>query len=224
MLEGLESELTLLGTGSKSSVNTLERINEQLETLDQEIPELELRIKQQSFSLKDIHNEWEPKLLDMVHKISTKFSSIFPSVGVAGEVKVARAEKYSDWRLEIKVKFRDEGELKVLDSHSQSGGERAVSTVFYMISMQELTTSPFRVVDEINQGMDARNERVVHKHMVQVACQEHTSQYFLITPKLLTNLFYSQNMRVHCIMAGPWTPNPTEKAEYLSLGATSIYT
>ncbi len=224
MLEGLESELTLLGTGSKSSVNTLERINEQLETLDQEIPELELRIKQQSFSLKDIHNEWEPKLLDMVHKISTKFSSIFPSVGVAGEVKVAKAEKYSDWRLEIKVKFRDEGELKVLDSHSQSGGERAVSTVFYMISMQELTTSPFRVVDEINQGMDARNERVVHKHMVQVACQEHTSQYFLITPKLLTNLFYSQNMRVHCIMAGPWTPNPTEKAEYLSLGATSIYT
>lgn len=224
VLEGLESELSLLGTGSKSSVNTLERINGQIETLEQEIPELELSIKQKNQNLKEIHAAWEPRLLEMVNKISTKFSSIFPSVGIAGEVKVAKADKYSDWRLEIKVKFREEGELKVLDSHSQSGGERAVSTVFYMISMQELTTSPFRVVDEINQGMDARNERVVHKHMVQVACQEHTSQYFLITPKLLNNLYYSQNMRVHCIMAGPWTPSPVEKQEYLSLGTTSIYT
>lgn len=223
IIEGLDSELKLLGTSSKASVSSLERINNQLEELGTEIPELEMKIKQQSHTLKEIHAQWEPKLYEMVHKISSKFSSIFPSVGIAGEVRVAKAEKYSDWRLEILVKFRDEAELRVLDSQSQSGGERAVSTVFYMISMQELTTSPFRVVDEINQGMDARNEKVVHKHMVEVACQEHTSQYFLITPKLLTNLHYSEKMRIHCIMAGPWTPDPTQKPEYLSLGATSIY-
>lgn len=223
MIEGLDSELKLLGTSSKASVSSLERINNHLEDLGNEIPQLEMSIKQKTHSLKEIHDEWEPKLFEMVSKISSKFSSIFPSVGSAGEVRIAKAVKYSDWRLEILVKFRDEAELRVLDSHSQSGGERAVSTVFYMISMQELTTSPFRVVDEINQGMDARNERVVHKHMVEVACQENTSQYFLITPKLLTNLYYSEKMRIHCIMAGPWTPNPLEKSEYLSLGATSIY-
>ncbi|CCH40538.1 Structural maintenance of chromosomes protein [Wickerhamomyces ciferrii] len=222
-IESIESELKLLGTSSKSSVNTLERINEQLDRLNQEIPELQMRAKQITQIIRETQSEWEPRLHEVISKISAKFSTIFPAVGIAGEVRIAKAEKYSDWRLEIMVKFREEAELRVLDSHSQSGGERAVSTVMYMISMQELTTSPFRVVDEINQGMDSRNERVVHKHMVQVACQEHTSQYFLITPKLLTDLYYSQNMRVHCIMAGPWTPNPSVDQSYLELGATSAY-
>ena len=38
------------------------------------------------------------------------------------------------------------------------------------MSLQSLTSSPFRVVDEINQGMDPRNERLVHKRMVDIAC------------------------------------------------------
>jgi hypothetical protein len=46
-------------------------------------------------------------------------------------------------------------------SHRQSGGERSVSTMLYLIALQEFTKCPFRVVDEINQGMDAVNERKV---------------------------------------------------------------
>ena len=38
------------------------------------------------------------------------------------------------------------------------------------MSLQSLTRSPFRVVDEINQGMDPRNERLVHRRMVGIAC------------------------------------------------------
>lgn len=45
--------------------------------------------------------------------------------------------------------------------------------------------SPFRAVDEINQGMDERNERLVFSRIVANA-QKH--QYFLITPKLLPRL------------------------------------
>lgn len=37
------------------------------------------------------------------------------------------------------------------------------------MSLQALTRSPFRVVDEINQGMDPRNERLVHARMVSIA-------------------------------------------------------
>lgn len=51
--------------------------------------------------------------------------------------------------------------LSVLDSHRQSGGERAVSTIFYLMALQSLARAPFRLVDEINQGMDPRNERSV---------------------------------------------------------------
>ena len=72
------------------------------------------------------------------------------------------------WQLTPVV--RESEPLTTLDSHRQSGGERAVSTIFYLMSLQTLTRSPFRVVDEINQGMDPRNERLVHKRMVGIAC------------------------------------------------------
>ena len=53
--------------------------------------------------------------------------------------------------MRIRVKFRDTEQLAELTPYQQSGGERSVSTVLYMISLQELTCCPFRCVDEINQ-------------------------------------------------------------------------
>ena len=103
--------------------------------------------------------------------------------------------------------FGPHEELQLLDAHRQSGGERAVSTIFYLMSLQSLARAPFRVVDEINQGMDPRNERMVHERMVNIACKEHTSQYFLITPKLLPGLVYDRAMMIHCIASGEYMPH-----------------
>lgn len=138
--------------------------------------------------------------------------------------------------------IRESEPLTTLDSHRQSGGERAVSTIFYLMSLQSLTRSPFRVVDEINQGMDPRNERLVHKRMVGIACgmldgvAQHSlengheeeedekdgvagqgrggSQYFLITPKLLHNLTYERGMRVLCIASGEYMPEDRSRVDF----------
>ena len=74
---------------------------------------------------------------------------------------------------------RENEPLTILDSHRQSGGERAVSTIFYLMSLQSLTRSPFRVVDEINQGMDPRNERLAHARMVSIATGNDERQFQL---------------------------------------------
>ena len=75
------------------------------------------------------------------------------------------------------------------------------------MSLQSISSAPFRVVDEINQGMDPLNERRIHTLMVETACHtsspsDHPSQYFLITPKLLPNLDYHPKMRVLCVFNG----------------------
>ncbi|TKA45108.1 Structural maintenance of chromosomes protein 5, partial [Cryomyces minteri] len=77
-----------------------------------------------------------------------------------------------------------------------------------------LARAPFRVVDEINQGMDPRNERLVHERMVDIACEEHTSQYFLITPKLLSGLKFHKRMKVHCIASGEYMPKDSKELEF----------
>ncbi len=89
-----------------------------------------------------------------------------------------------------------------MTAHRQSGGERSVSTIFYLMALQNMAIAPFRVVDEINQGMDPKNERKVHKRMIEIACSANTSQYFLITPKLLADLDYHANMKVLCVTNG----------------------
>ena len=57
------------------------------------------------------------------------------------------------------------------------------------MSLQQLSRAPFRVVDEINQGMDERNERLVFDRIVQSCCLGNEKpQYFLVSPKLLQGL------------------------------------
>lgn len=74
------------------------------------------------------------------------------------------------------------------------------------MSLTTLAHTPFSLVDEINQGMDKRAERMVHNSMVDVTCKEESSQYFLITPKLLPDLKYHPRMKILCVNNGEWLP------------------
>lgn len=47
------------------------------------------------------------------------------------------------------VKFRDTEKLQRLTAHHQSGGERSVSTILYLMALQDQAVCPFRVVDEV---------------------------------------------------------------------------
>ena len=77
-----------------------------------------------------------------------------------------------------------------------------MATALYMLALQELTSVPFRCVDEINQGMDAANEKKVFELLVRTSCQENSAQYFLLTPKLLPGLEYSPRMNVLIVNNG----------------------
>jgi chromosome segregation ATPase len=90
------------------------------------------------------------------------------------------------------------------------------------MALQDLARSPFRVVDEINQGMDPRNERMVHERMVDIACQERTSQYFLITPKLLNDLKFHPKMKIHCIASGEHMPSDFRKMDFGKLADVAL--
>lgn len=132
-------------------------------------------------------------------------------MAVAGEVSLDEHDNdFDQFGILIKVKFREAGQLQVLSAHHQSGGERSVSTILYLVSLQDLTNCPFRVVDEINQGMDPTNERKMFQQLVRAASQPNTPQCFLLTPKLLPNLEYSEACSILNIMNGPWIEQPSK--------------
>nr|KAF6487529.1 structural maintenance of chromosomes 5 [Rousettus aegyptiacus] len=183
---------------------------EEIEQLTQELKIKKVELDKYRENISQVKERWLNPLKELVEKINEKFSNFFSSMQCAGEVDLhtENEEDYDKYGIRIRVKFRSSTQLHELTPHHQSGGERSVSTMLYLMALQELNRCPFRVVDEINQGMDPINERRVFEMVVNTACKENTSQYFFITPKLLQNLPYSEKMTVLFVYNGPHMLEP----------------
>ncbi|KAG0277810.1 Structural maintenance of chromosomes protein 5 [Linnemannia exigua] len=204
MLTGEAAKVALHHKTNQSVIDTYEQRAEEIKATKKIVEAKEKRLKKIEADISTIRGPWYTKISQLVSDISESFSASFQKIGCAGEIKLGEHEDYDKWSIDILVKFRDSEKLQKLTGQRQSGGERSVSTIMYLMAMQSLSKVSFRVVDEINQGMDPRNERLVHSQLVEKACKPNTAQYFLITPKLLPNLEYHERMKVLCIYNGEW--------------------
>jgi len=150
----------------------------------------------------------------LVQKVSAKFSDYFADLGYNGEVCLTKAEDtdYKSYGVAIKVRFRAGEEWSELAKGRQSGGEMSVTTAVYMLALQELTSVPFRCVDEINQGLDERNERCVWNMILSAATAGQGSQYFYLAPKMPYGLEYRAGTVVHICHASDTIPRSIDSA------------
>ncbi|PLN86093.1 structural maintenance of chromosomes 5 smc5 [Aspergillus taichungensis] len=237
-IDSEKARLDLTQGGSNYIIKEFEERERQIKKLQERLTKFEEQLREYEHAIQEIRSKWEPKLDALVSNISDAFGDSFARIGCAGQVSLYKGEDetntnteegqpssssggtdFDQWSIQIHVKFRENASLQLLDSHRQSGGERAVSTIFYLMALQSLSASPFRVVDEINQGMDPRNERMVHERLVDIACAPTTKdggggQYFLITPKLLSGLVYKPGMRVLCIVSGEHMPKDYHELDF----------
>ncbi|ORD98624.1 SMC5 [Hepatospora eriocheir] len=100
--------------------------------------------------------------------------------------------------MNIFVKFRANDALRKLSASRQSGGEKSLTTVLFLLALHDNNT-PFKLVDEINQGMDSNNEKRVFEVLKTMS---ETSQFFIITPKLLHDFSYPENCLVTILYGG----------------------
>ncbi|CAO3585575.1 unnamed protein product [Absidia cylindrospora] len=87
------------------------------------------------------------------------------------------------------LKFRDHEKLPLFTGYGQSASERAASTLLYLLALQNLTRTLFRMVDEMDQGMEPRNERRIREQIIKSVSLSGTSY---------------QSMDVLCIYIGEW--------------------
>ncbi|KAL1408377.1 Structural maintenance of chromosomes protein 5 [Vanrija albida] len=207
----VETDLEMAVGVTDDVINRHRRLSAELHEREQKVKEQQSKLAQLRSDIDSILAKFNPALDTLVDSVSTRFSNAFQALGCTGEVRMNRVEgDYSEWGIQILVSYRDEQELEVLTASRQSGGERSLATVTYLMSLGEMSRTPFSLVDEINQGMDARAERAVHNQMVKVACSEAAGQYFLITPKLLTDLKYDRAMKVLVVNNGVGIPAPSK--------------
>jgi chromosome segregation ATPase len=139
---------------------------------------------------------------------------------------LAQLFDFAKYGVDMSTSFRDShAHLRL----SRSGGENSVASLCFVVALHSVGRFPFRVVDEINQGLDDRNERTAHKVMTRVselalqaaedaglhhkAAGAHTgpTQYFIGSPKLPDNLsFHKTFAMVNSIV--PRFANENEEA------------
>ncbi|KAJ3452072.1 structural maintenance of chromosomes protein [Anaeramoeba flamelloides] len=178
---------------------------EKLSDDSDEIAEM-INILQTQISLKpdvqksvEIEKKWLKGIEKIIHKINRYFSTLFAELGAVGEVQLIKDPNrdYSKFETHILVKFRDETNLHILRAARQSGGERAVTTALFLMALQNLIECPFRVVDELNQGMDPQNEKITFNLIVKFVCRPNVPQYFMVSPKLLPGLNLTKDIACH---------------------------
>jgi chromosome segregation ATPase len=219
-INSINTQLSLIQGVDAGFLEEFEKRATQIDELEERLVNMNEKTVEYQTEIKKLRDRWEPELKDLLQRISESFAINFERIGCNGEVSLLPHETdFAKWSVLIKVRFRESEPMSVLNSQRQSGGERSVSTIFYLMALQSLAKAPFRVVDEINQGMDPRNERMVHERMVDIACAKNTSQYFLITPKLLTGLKYHPRMVVHTIYSGAKMPTEAGGLDIRKLAA-----
>eukprot|EP00096_Caligus_rogercresseyi_P001121 TRINITY_DN11753_c0_g1_i1.p1 TRINITY_DN11753_c0_g1~~TRINITY_DN11753_c0_g1_i1.p1 ORF type:complete len:354 (+),score=130.39 TRINITY_DN11753_c0_g1_i1:106-1062(+) len=206
-LDGLQAESACIGNINRSVVEEYLRLKDSVSSLEESIASKGSDTSKKQEDIASLKAEWIGRLNDLVERLDSKFRRNFDTMGYAGQIQLKVPDERNnfedDYGIEIYVKYRENVRLAKLTPHMQSGGERSVATALYMMSLQELTQVPFRCVDEINQGMDAVNERKVFDILINTSSKEDSSaQYFLLTPKLLPDLRFNELVKVHVVYNG----------------------
>ncbi len=146
-----------------------ERLEEIVENRDRLYKELERRVKR-----------WREELEKYVSRVSDEFNRILARFGATGYARLEDTEDIETARLEIYVGYGG-ATPTLLDAYRQSGGERTVAAMAFLLAMQRLVKSPFRAVDEFDVHMDPRNRARVMELLMEYMSSVG-GQYLVITP------------------------------------------
>ncbi|KAI5632265.1 AAA domain-containing protein [Phthorimaea operculella] len=182
----LQTRIDCMDKGDENVIKEYEEREKTIARLRSEVNETSDMNKQLEDRMNKLRSKWLPPLEQLLRDIDRQFGNMFAKLDCAGEIKLEKGgseDDYDKYGVAILVRFRASEQLQQLTRQTQSGGERALSTALYLMSLQRLTTVPFRCVDEINQGMDPINERKMFQLLVKVTTESDNAQYFLLTPK-----------------------------------------
>ncbi len=127
---------------------------------------------------------WRKVLLKLIEEVNPSYQSILSKINAVGSVRLSGLEDLETAGLELLVGFRGGGP-SVLDAYTQSGGERTVSIMAFLLSLQQHIMSPLRAVDEFDVHMDPRNREAIFRVIVSTIKESEYVQYLMITPSQL---------------------------------------
>ena len=124
---------------------------------------------------------WENLINNLLADVIPTYQKLLSKMDATGDVRLVDADDIEEAGLELTVGFKG-AEPAVLNNMTQSGGERSVSVMAFLIALQQHVISSFRAVDEFDVHMDPRNREVMSNILLTEVKGYEGAQYISITP------------------------------------------
>jgi structural maintenance of chromosomes protein 5 len=156
-----------------------------VEELKLKLAQLQENKKSMLSELGDRKDVWKKAMEDLVESVDPPYQAVLAAADASGFIKLELADTIDDAGLDLYVGFRG-GAPTTLDPFTQSGGERSVALMAFILSLQARIVSPLRAMDEFDIHMDPKNREAMFKMILSQMKQREASQYIVITPSILT--------------------------------------
>lgn len=138
-------------------------------------------LKKTMGEIEERRRKWRETLESLLEKVSQTYKDFLAKIEATGRVRLVNTDDIEEVGLELLVGFRG-AETQVLDAFTQSGGERSIATMLFLLALQQYLRSPFRAVDEFDVHMDPRNREVISEMLLDIMSGIQDTQYITITP------------------------------------------
>lgn len=156
-----------------------------LEGLKGKLQELQDNKKLMLKELEERKKAWKNAVQNLIDEVAPIYQQVLSTVGATGAIRLDEGDSVAEAGLQLLVGFKG-AEPSILDPYTQSGGERSVALVAFMLSLQSRIISPLRAMDEFDIHMDPRNREAIFKMILAQGKNNPNSQNIVITPSIIT--------------------------------------
>ncbi|MEM4499859.1 MAG: chromosome segregation protein SMC [Candidatus Woesearchaeota archaeon] len=151
-----KDELEKLGQVNLKSIEEYEELKKNVDELLRKKQELENEKKEILILMNEIETKKKEEFLKYFNSLRNIFSQKFQELVEKGEatLELESPETIFDKGVKIVVKLNKN---RFLDIKSLSGGEKAITALAFIFSLQEIQPAPFYVFDEVDAPLDKRN-------------------------------------------------------------------
>ena len=128
---------------------------------------------------------WGEAMNNLIQSVDPPYKAVLAASDATGFIRFDNTEDIEEAGIELYVGFRG-GAPNALDPFTQSGGERSVALMAFILSLQSRIVSPIRALDEFDIHMDPKNREAMFKMILSQMRSRNSSQYMVITPSIIT--------------------------------------
>ncbi|MBI3023531.1 MAG: AAA family ATPase [Thaumarchaeota archaeon] len=164
-----------------------------IEGLRTKLKELQENKKSILKELEERKTVWKEAIQKLIDETTPVYQRVLASVDATGMVRMEEGESIEEAGLLLLVGFKG-SDASVLDPYTQSGGERSVALMAFILSLQSRIISPIRGLDEFDIHMDPKNREAIFQMILSQARARSQSQHLVITPSILTVIDKAANV------------------------------